>query len=76
MLRGDPCSALQCGMALMRKIKINMSSATLLIPSIGIDLCEPSLPPLFPRLPGLEVSRDIFKNIPSFIKWGEKRFEG
>lgn len=61
MFRGDPCSALQRGMALMRKMKINMLSATLLIPSIGTDLHEPSLPSLFPRLPGLEVSRDIFK---------------
>lgn len=60
MRRGDPCSALQHGMALMRKIKINMLNATLLIPSIGTDLREPRLPPLFPRLPGLEVSRDIF----------------
>lgn len=32
-------------MSLMKKMKINMLSATLLILSIGTDLREPSLPP-------------------------------
>lgn len=55
-------------MSLMKKMKINMLRATLLILGIGRDLREPSLPPLFPRLPGLEVSMDIFKNISPIIK--------